>query len=210
MPDIAGFTKLLDAHPDLCGLNVTIPLKRAVIQFLGKLSREAEAIGAVNTICFTTDGLVGHNTDWIGFRDALLPHLDKWHELPSALIFGMGGVGHAIADVLGHLAIPYQFVSRRQQEGALTYETLTDDLIAQSLLIVNATPLGMYPQVYRCPEMNYNILTPAHLLFDVIYNPEITEFLRRGKAHGAETENGLKMLRRQAEASWDLWNITWP
>ena len=202
---LEDFPKLLSTETDLHGLNVTIPYKELIIPYLDVLSHDVEVIGAVNTICFESAGLVGYNTDWIGFKQSLTPSLGLWSKLPSALILGTGGSAKAVGYALIQLNIPYLMVSRKRRATGLTYEELTDDIIADSLLIINTTPVGMSPKTETAPVLNYQAITPRHLLFDLIYNPAQTLFLRKGQEHGAQVKNGLEMLQYQAEASWALW-----
>lgn len=205
LSEITRFPALIAEHENLCGLNVTIPYKSAVIPYLDRLSVEAAGIGAVNTICFRGDEMTGHNTDLIGFRDTLLPLLGE--NVPErALILGSGGSAKTVAYVLRTLNIAFSFVSRNEGPGHLTYAELTPDHIASSHLIVNTTPLGMSPETGAFPAIDYSAISDRHILYDLIYNPAETVFLRKGRDRGAVTKNGLDMLTCQAEASWHLWN----
>ena len=206
LADIAEFPGLLERYPDLCGLNVTIPYKEAVIPYLGSLDPEARRIGAVNTICLGPEGKRGYNTDVIGFTESLRPLLlpaDK-----NALILGTGGASKAVAHALETLGIAYRYVSRKPQPGQLGYADLTPGLLAETTLLVQCTPLGTFPDTDRAPEIPYEALGPAHLLYDLIYNPALTTFLKRGQEKGARTKNGLEMLQIQAERAWELWNAS--
>lgn len=191
-----------------CGLNVTIPYKEQVIQYLDDIDQEAKEIGAVNTIQFrNVNGKItkkGYNTDVIGFRDSLLPLLKEHHK--KALILGTGGASKAVAFVLGKLGIEYKYVSRRAAEGSFTYGDLTQEVMAEYTVIVNSTPVGMFPKVDAAPEIPYQYITGKHLLYDLIYNPEETLFSKKGKEQGATTKTGLDMLYGQALASWKIWN----
>lgn len=191
-----------------CGLNVTIPYKEQVIQYLDDIDQEAKEIGAVNTIQFrNVNGKIikkGYNTDVIGFRDSLLPLLKEHHK--KALILGTGGASKAVAFVLGKLGIEYKYVSRRAAEGSFTYGDLTQEVMAEYIVIVNSTPVGMFPKVDAAPEIPYQYITEKHLLYDLIYNPEETLFSKKGKEQGATTKTGLDMLYGQALASWKIWN----
>lgn len=191
-----------------CGLNVTIPYKEQVIQYLDDIDQEAKEIGAVNTIQFrNVNGKIikkGYNTDVIGFRDSLLPLLKEHHK--KALILGTGGASKAVAFVLGKLGIEYKYVSRRAAEGSFTYGDLTQEVMAEYTVIVNSTPVGMFPKVDAAPEIPYQYITEKHLLYDLIYNPEETLFSKKGKEQGATTKTGLDMLYGQALASWKIWN----
>ena len=208
LQDIADFTSLL-AREELNGLNVTIPYKQTVIPFLDELDPVAEAIGAVNVIKFTRteEGnltLKGYNSDVIGFENSLVPSLKPHHR--KALILGTGGSSKAIDYVLRKLGLVTMFVSRTARPGMLTYTQLTREVLEDNLVIVNATPVGTFPKSDACPAIPYEFLTADHLLFDVVYNPAETLFLKYGRAHGAEGINGEAMLIGQAEASWEIWN----
>lgn len=200
-------TDIVNRHPDLCGLNVTIPHKQAVIGLLDELSDEARAIGAVNVIKIVRhDGeirLKGFNADIIGFTRSIAPLLRTHHR--KALVLGTGGASKAVIHGLQSLHIEPQYVSRKKAAGCLTYEDLTPALMAEYTVIVNCAPCGMYPKVDTCPAIPYDRLTPDHLLYDLVYNPEETLFMKRGKAYGATVKNGLEMLHLQAEASWQFW-----
>ena len=203
LPEIDKFPEILSKQ-DLCGLNVTIPYKTAICPFLDQLDADAAEIGAVNTIRFTNAGLKGYNTDLTGFVNSLAPLL-----LPSdeaALILGTGGAARAIAFGLTKLGIHYRFVSRSPGKGNLTYRELDANVLKNFQILINCTPLGTYPQVDAAPPIPYNTLTENHLLYDLIYNPELTTFLRGGQQAGARIKNGLEMLHLQAEASWEIWN----
>lgn len=201
------FPSIIKNTKGLKGLNVTIPYKQEVMPFLHKVKKIAKEIGAVNTIRVTKTGkLVGYNTDFYGFYKALEPHLKSYHM--SALILGTGGASKAVAYSLKELDIPYHYVSRKESEGvSYTYETLSKSIIKQHKIIVNCTPLGTFPNVDDCPNIPYEGITNHHILFDLIYNPEETKFLKLGKEHGAKTKNGLKMLEFQAEKSWSIWKL---
>jgi shikimate dehydrogenase len=203
---INDFPNLLKTHPNLKGLNVTIPYKEVILPFLDKIDKKALKIGAVNTIKFTKKGrLKGYNTDWIGFKKALQPHLKPTHT--QALILGTGGASKAIAYALKKLGIGYKFVSRTsEKKNSLTYAMLSEKILKKHTLIINSTPLGTFPDTGAKPEIPYNFITPSHLLFDLIYNPEETTFLKLGKAQGATVLNGLPMLEFQAEYAWAIWN----
>lgn len=207
IPDISEFPVLIEKHPDLKGLNVTIPYKEEVISFLDRLSPEAEEIGAVNVIKFLRDKdtlrLEGFNTDVIGFRKSLLPLLNE--NIKHALILGTGGASKAAAYALKDLGISFNFVSRKPGKEQLAYEDLTPEIMKHNLLIVNTTPLGMFPDVHGSPPIPYEYLSPRHLCFDLVYNPDCTEFMKKSMAKGATVKNGLEMLHLQALAAWDIW-----
>ena len=201
---IDKFKAIIPENEDLKGLNITIPYKESIIPFLDRIHKEAKLIGAVNTIKFLRDGrLVGYNTDHYGFAKSLanfLPLKEK-----TALILGTGGASKAIAYVLEAMGFEYQFVSRTKTEDNLTYKELNRDIILSHCLIVNCTPLGTFPNVQEFPNIPYQFLTKDHLLFDLIYNPRETEFLKMGHAKGARVTNGLKMLEYQAKKAWSIW-----
>ena len=205
---IADFKTLLENEPQLAGLNVTVPYKQAIIQYLDTLSTTARAIQAVNTISFRKENgqvlLEGDNTDVIGFRRSLEQHLQAQHS--SALVLGTGGSSKAVHYVLDELGIPFLKVSRSAGEGQITYGDLDSKVVSDRTLIINTTPLGMFPDVFTFPWIPYESLTPDHLLFDLVYNPETTAFMEKGRAFGARCVNGHNMLIYQALASWEIWN----
>lgn len=190
---------------NLFGLNVTIPYKREVIPFLDRLSPAAKKMNAVNTIKFEKDGtLSGHNTDVHGFEKSLLEVID---DLPKkALILGTGGAASAVAFVLEKLNIAFSYVSRGQRENSMEYSQVNEIVLKQHLLIVNASPVGTFPKTEEAPDLPYQTLTEKHILFDLIYNPAETKFLKEGKHRGCKVSNGIKMLEYQAEKSWEIWN----
>lgn len=189
----------------LKGLNVTIPYKQEVQQFLTSLDKDAKDIGAVNTIKLLEDGTaVGYNTDVYGFQKSLEPLLQKQHT--KALILGTGGASKAVAFAFDNLKIPYQFVSRSAKDNTITYSELTAQILEDYTVIVNCSPLGTSPKVELKPDIPYQYLTANHLLYDLIYNPSETTFLRLGKEKGAVIKNGLEMLQLQAEKAWEIWN----
>jgi shikimate dehydrogenase len=198
------------AGADLCGLNVTIPYKQQVIPFLTELTPVVEEIGACNCIRVIGGKLVGHNTDVVGFEQSLIRRLMPYHR--EALVLGTGGASKAVEYVLRKLGIGYRRVSRRpgpghnDNGGVLGYEDIDGGVLAEALLIINTTPVGMYPNAGDSPPLPYEALTARHYLFDLIYNPERTLFLQRGAVQGATVENGQEMLVLQAEESWRIWN----
>ncbi|MCD6010271.1 MAG: shikimate dehydrogenase [Flavipsychrobacter sp.] len=202
---IEEFPALLQANPTIEGLNVTIPYKEAVLPYLDELDNVAAEIGAVNCIVFKNGKTKGYNTDIIGFEQSLNPLLQPQHT--HAMILGTGGSSKAVAYVLKQLGIAYQFVSRVKQNNYLVYEELTPEIIDRHKLIINTTSLGMYPSMESAPALPYNAIGAQHLLYDLIYNPEETVFLTRGKDQGAAIKNGFEMLQLQADASWDIWAI---
>lgn len=184
----------------LDGMNVTIPYKQAIIPYLDRLDETAEAIGAVNVV----HQRVGYNTDCLGFIDSIRPLLRNNDR--QALVLGTGGASKAVCYGLRKLGIIPTLVSRTPKAGMLGYQDLTDEIMRTHTVIVNCTPLGMFPEIDACPDIPYELITAQHLLFDCIYNPEETLFLRKGKAQGATIQNGLEMLYGQAKAAWKIWN----
>ncbi|MFD2787688.1 shikimate dehydrogenase family protein [Hymenobacter rubripertinctus] len=198
---------LLAARPGLRGLNVTIPYKEQIWPFLDEVAPSAARVGAVNVVEFRADGcLIGHNTDYLGFRESVRNLLPV--HLPAdfrALVLGSGGASKAVEVALRDLNIGYWVVSRNPLGSGLTYDDLTPRLLHDHPLIINTTPLGTFPNVQECPPIPYAALTPHHYLHDLIYNPAETEFMKRGAAAGAQVKNGFEMLCLQAEASWNIW-----
>ena len=184
----------------LDGMNVTIPYKQAVIPYLERLDETAAVIGAVNVICRH----VGYNTDCLGFMDSIRPLLHA--EDKKALVFGTGGASKAVYYGLRKLGVEPTLVSRTPKAGMLGYADLTEEVMARHTVLVNSTPLGMMPDTDSCPDIPYEYISAQHLLFDCIYNPEETLFLRKGRAQGARTKNGMEMLFGQAKAAWAIWN----
>ncbi len=195
---------LLAAHPELCGLNVTIPYKEQVIPFLATQNPLVKAIGACNCIRISAGQLQGFNTDAIGFQRSLQEKLLPDHR--QALVLGTGGAAKAVCYVLRQLHIDYQLVSRRKMYDQLSYDEVTAKLLETHTLLINTTPLGMYPNITEAPPLPYEALTSRHYLYDLVYNPEQTLFLQKGMAAGSRTKNGMDMLVIQAEESWKIWN----
>ena len=204
LDSIDEFPALLRENPNLKGLNVTIPYKQAVIPFLDSLHPQAEAIGAVNTIAFEGGKKIGYNTDVIGFLESLRPLLTK--EDRQALILGTGGASMAIAHALETLGISFRYVSRTPGQDQLGYADIGEDLLKDISILVQCTPLGTHPNTEACPPLPYELLDSRHLLYDLVYNPPLTRFLKEGLQRGARIKNGLEMLERQAEAAWGIWN----
>ena len=203
----AGLPALLRAYPRLRGLNVTVPYKEEVRPFLDEVTPAAARVGAVNVIDVRPDGrLVGHNTDYVGFRESLRRFFPRRGPGARALVLGMGGAAKAVEVALRDLDVAYQLVGRRAPGPHLTYADLTPELLAGYPLIVNATPVGTFPHVGEAPLLPYAALTPGHYLYDLVYNPAETQFMARGRAAGAQVKNGFEMLCLQAEAAWDIWN----
>ena len=209
IPAITDFPGLVENTPELMGINVTIPYKITVMDYLDRLSPEAEAIAAVNCIRIERENnskpiLTGYNTDVHGFTRSLDPLLRPHHT--AALILGNGGAAKAVVFALNQLGITYTIVSRSAVVGQLTYAQLDTSVMDAHPLIINTTPLGTYPDVTGCPDIPYRLLDDRHLLYDLVYNPSETRFLKQGKAQGATTKNGLEMLELQAERNWEIWN----
>lgn len=188
---------------NLCGLNVTIPYKEKIISFLDKISDEAEQIGAVNTICFENGSKVGYNTDIFGFTESL--KMNNIDNIDSALILGTGGAAKTIIYFCNKNNIPFNVVSRQESNLNLSYNELNEDIFKKRVLIVNCTPLGTYPDIKKCPKLPYELINKENILFDLVYNPSETLFMKKGKEIGCKTLNGYQMLRLQAEKSWEIW-----
>ncbi|HLV39979.1 MAG TPA: shikimate dehydrogenase [Xanthomarina sp.] len=205
--NIEEFLEILKIHPNLKGLNVTIPYKESIIPFLDEMDEKAAKIGAVNTIKILEDGkLKGYNTDYYGFSKSLEPHLKPIHK--KALILGTGGASKAIKYALEELQIESAFVSRNpSKETVFTYNSLTESIIEKHQIIINCTPLGTYPNIDECPYIPYQAISNSHILFDLIYNPKETKFLQLGKTENAICLNGLNMLIYQANKAWEIWNV---
>ncbi len=207
IPEIEDFRRVIDDNPTLAGLNVTIPYKQQVINLLDEMDPEADEIGAVNVIKFIRRNgrlmLKGYNSDCIGFRDSIAPLLTD--ERTRALVLGTGGAARAVSYALKSLGVEVQSVSRSSRPGVITYGELTEEIMSTHKIIVNTTPLGMYPHIDECPDIPYKLLTPSHLCYDLLYNPDVTLFMKRSEEAGAETKNGLEMLLLQAFAAWNIW-----
>jgi len=211
LPNYQDFPQLIASNPDVAGLNVTIPHKQNVIPFLDELDGTSAArIGAVNTIKVLPDGrLKGYNTDYYGFRLSLEKWLGILERNPKnlkALVLGNGGAAKAILTALGDLAIDFQVVSRQKTEATISYEELSEEVISTHQLIINTSPVGTYPNAEASPDIPYHWLSEHHLLYDLVYNPAETLFLKKGKHQNAQTHNGLEMLHLQAEKAWEIWN----
>lgn len=208
IPDIGDLMQIISENPNLCGLNVTIPYKEQVIPYLDEIDENAKKIGAVNVIKFIQGKnslkFKGYNSDIIGFCDSIKPFLNPVRN--KALVLGTGGAAKAIYQGLLNLGITPTYVTRTKRDGMLTYGDLTTEIMAEYKIIVNTTPLGMYPHVEECPNIPYQHLTSEHLCYDLLYNPDVTLFMKRASEHGAEVKNGLEMLLLQAFAAWNIWN----
>ena len=208
IPTIDGFQEIIDTTPGLRGLNVTIPYKEKVISYLDSLSPEARAIGAVNVIKVIHKGkktlLKGYNSDVIGFTKSIEPLLETYHK--KALVLGTGGASKAIDFGLKALGLEIVKVSRFERPDTICYEQVTADVVKEYNVIVNCTPSGMYPHADECPNLPYEAMDSRTLLYDLIYNPDETLFMKKGLARNATVKNGLEMLLLQAFASWEFWN----
>ncbi|SKB40363.1 shikimate dehydrogenase [Salegentibacter holothuriorum] len=204
LQNINQFRDVIKEMPELQGLNVTIPYKQEILDFLDDLAPEAKEIGAVNTVKVNGNKLIGYNTDYIGFSESIKPLLKTQHN--KALILGTGGASKAIAYALKKLEIEYKFVSRSSGNDRLKYEDLSEEIIRDHKVIINTTPVGTFPDIEKYPKFPIQYLTNKHLVYDLIYNPETTQLLALAKEQGATVKNGLKMLELQAESAWNIWN----
>lgn len=207
IPTIDALAEVLDSNPELKGLNVTIPYKQKVMEYLDQISPEARAIGAVNVIKVMHQGnetiLKGYNSDVIGFTQSIEPMLEDYHK--KALILGTGGASKAIDYGLRSLGLETVFVSRYERPETICYEDVTPVVVKEYNVIVNCTPLGMFPKTEECPRLPYEAMDEHNILYDLIYNPDETLFMKRGAQRGANVKNGLEMLLLQAFASWEFW-----
>ena len=207
LKNITDFSLLIE-QTDFSGVNVTIPFKEKIIEFLDELDETAAEIGAVNVIKFIRSGknlmMKGYNSDAIGFENSIKPFLQPFHK--QALILGTGGASKAIDYVLRRNGIKTTYVSRTEKENGLIYNQLTKEILSDNLIIINTSPVGTYPHSDEWPEIPYEFLTSAHFLYDLVYNPAETMFLKKGKEHGARGINGEQMLVGQAVAAWEIWN----
>lgn len=205
---IGDLTHLLENNSNLLGINITIPYKRQALPFLDEIDEEAEKVGAVNTIKIKNGRLKGYNTDIYGFEISLKKLLEPatipFNQM-NALVLGTGGAAQAVIYVLDKLGINCQLVSRSTGQGQITYQDIDKECLEKHQIIVNTTPLGMSPNIKSAPNLPYEHLSNQHFLYDLVYNPEVTEFLNRGLIKGANIRNGLEMLHLQAEKSWSIW-----
>lgn len=205
LSDISELKHLLESKPNLKGFNITIPYKEDVLAFLDEIDESAKSIKAVNTVKIEGNKLIGYNTDTFGFRTSIKPFFEPQHR--KALILGTGGAAKAIAFVLEQLGVDYFYVSRNPKtEKEVSYSDLTLEAITNFPFIINCSPVGTHPNINDCPDIPYEGITTSHLLYDLVYNPEESLFLKKGKERGASTVNGLSMLHHQAEESWRIWN----
>ncbi len=208
LEDLEKFPSLIRNNPSLKGLNVTIPHKTGILRYVSKKDPAVEEIGAANVLKIIRKAgsiiIHAYNSDITGIEDSLRPILTP--DIKSALILGTGGSSRAVNYVLRRLGVTCLIVSRERRKDTISYQDISESLLERHLLIVNTTPLGMYPETAAKPDLDYNRLTPRHVLFDLVYNPEVTSFLKEGQERGCKTLNGLKMLWSQAERSWEIWN----
>ncbi|HEX7494621.1 MAG TPA: shikimate dehydrogenase [Bacteroidales bacterium] len=208
LTDIDLLSELISNNSDIYGLNVTIPYKSAVIKYLDFIDDQARSVGAVNVLKLNRSGnkvvLKGFNSDIDGFRNSILPYLGD--KVSNALVLGTGGGAKAVCYVLGKLGIKITSVDILKLEGVLKYSEVTEDILISNQLIVNTTPLGMFPDIHGKPDLNYSCLNYSHILFDLVYNPELTSFLKAGEEQGCTIISGINMLYGQAERAWEIWN----
>jgi shikimate dehydrogenase len=204
LPEIDALHAVLAQHKDLRGFNITIPYKKQVLTFLDESTEDVKAIGACNCVNIKDGIFKGHNTDVTGFEQSIAPFIKPRHT--AALVLGTGGASAAVVFVLKKLGITVQYVSRNASADAIGYEALTEEVLAAHHLLVNTTPVGMYPNVHDFPAIPYQFLNAEHHLYDLVYNPAETKFLELGRLRGASTQNGYEMLLLQAEESWRIWN----
>lgn len=204
LPAITDLPGMVLADAELCGFNITIPYKEQILPFLHSRNEVVQAIGACNCVKITGGKLEGYNTDVVGFERSLVKKLQPHHT--QALVLGTGGAAKAVGYVLEKLGIGYRYVSRKGGDEFLSYQDVDGPLLQSHTLLINTSPVGMYPKVGECPPLPYEAITARHYLFDLVYNPERTLFLQRGEERGAEVENGYEMLILQAEESWRIWN----
>ena len=202
--NISDFKSVI-SDKNISGLNVTIPYKEDVIKYIDEISNDAKSIGAVNTIKISNNKLTGHNTDHIGFTKSI-EKIDEFKNIESALILGSGGASKAIQFALDNLKIKYTIVSRSNSIKCINYNQISEKIIKNHKLIINCTPLGTFPEVEKCPEIDYRFLSPFNILYDLVYNPKQSSFLRKGVKAGCKIKNGLEMLEIQAIESWKIWN----
>ena len=205
LKSIEEIHEVMKTYPDLCGFNVTIPYKEAIIPLLDEIDPTANEVGAVNVVTIQNGRLKGYNTDVYGFSQ-LLERALKGKEVEHALVLGTGGASKAVRYVLKQKNIPFSTVSRSPEKGDYTYETLTDEILRQNHLIINTTPLGMAPKFDDFPDLHYQALSNKHIIIDLIYNPKETAFMELGRTWGAKVYNGWQMFEEQAKKTWELFN----
>ncbi len=208
LENLDRFPHLISADPDLCGLNVTIPYKTEILKYIDETGTEIEEISAINVLKIKRiqDKVViyGYNSDVTGIRDSVIPHLKA--TVKKALILGTGGSSRAVRYALTGMGLKITLVSRTEKQGCITYEKISPGIMEETDIVVNTTPLGMFPDIKSAPDIDYNLLNEKHILFDLVYNPEMTTFLKMGQERGCKIITGMKMLISQAERSWEIWN----
>lgn len=208
LENLDHFIDLINSDKEIIGLNVTIPYKSQIIKFVDVLEPEAGEIGAVNVLKIKRQQnsytIFGFNSDVTGIRDTLIPYIND--NVRNALVLGTGGSSRAVCHVLKKIGLNVNLVSRNKKPGVLSYPEITSEVMGKNQLIVNTTPLGMFPDIESKPPIDYSALTINHVLFDLVYNPELTSFLKMGKERGCVVLSGLKMLHSQAEKAWEIWN----
>ncbi len=206
LDSIEQITTLLESEKELCGFNITIPYKQQIIPYLDSIDIEAERIGAVNCVRIINGKLHGYNADIVGLRDSVAKLLGGAY-VDRALVLGTGGASSAVQYLLGEMGVEFELVSRDPMKATITYSTISPEDITRAQLIINTTPLGTYPDVDSAPTLPYAFVSPSHYLFDLVYNPPLTQFLSYGEQRGAHILNGEVMLIAQAEESWRIWNL---
>ncbi len=204
LPKIEDITDVVKNTDELVGFNITIPYKEAIFPYLSEVDAKAKEIGAINVVKVQQNGLKGYNTDVIGFQQSIAPSIKKYHQ--KALILGTGGASKAVAYALKSLGLDYQFVSRNAGENKWSYSQLDKKIMDSYTVVINCTPLGTYPNIQDKPSIPYHYMSDKHLVYDLIYNPEETSFMKHAKDNGATALNGHQMLKLQAEAAWKIWN----
>ncbi len=205
LEELEDVRSMLEDHKELCGFNITIPYKQQIFPYLDSIDIEAERIGAVNCVTIEEGKLKGYNTDIVGLRSSMAKLL-KGAYIDRALVLGTGGASSAVQYMLGEMGIEFELVSRDPLKSTITYSTISPEDISRAQLIINTTPLGTYPDIDSAPSLPYAFISPSHYLFDLVYNPPLTQFLSYGEQRGAKILNGETMLLAQAEESWRIWN----
>ncbi len=203
---IEDVLELIKSEPDLCGFNITIPYKQQIFPYLDSIDIEAERIGAVNCVKIVEGKLIGYNADIVGLRTSIAKLLNGAY-VDKALVLGTGGASSAVQYMLAEMSVEFELVSRDPLKSTITYSTISAEDITNAQLIINTTPLGTYPDIDSAPQIPYAFVSPSHYLFDLVYNPPLTQFLSYGKQRGAHILNGETMLLAQAEESWRIWNL---
>jgi len=202
------FPELIRENPDLCGINVTIPHKTNILKYVNVMDPAVIEIGAANVLKIKRiegkSQIYGYNSDVTGICDSVKPFISG--KCKNALILGTGGSSRAVAYTMKKLGLRISFVSRKRGPGLISYRDITSTLLDKTDIIINTTPLGMFPDITSCPEIDFDLLNENHILFDLVYNPEMTPFLKKGEERGCKIITGLKMLYSQAERSWEIWN----